>query len=937
MQKIITVVLFSIMSLYTYAQQGTIKGVVIDGTTDIPLIGAHVLIGEGSGGVTDIDGNFVIKADAGSYTVKASYVGYGAQEKTVEVKAGKTVEVNFKLGTVELNEVKVVADVAIKRETPVAFTNISPKKLQEELSGQDLPMVLNSTPGVYATQQGGGDGDARINIRGFNQRNIAVMIDGIPVNDMENGWVYWSNWFGLDVVTRTMQVQRGLGASKLAIPSVGGTMNIITQGLSSKKGGKIKQTIGNDGYLNTTLGYSTGRLKNGFGITAAGSYKSGNGWADNTFTKGFFYYIKIDKEIKKHILSVSVMGAPQEHGQRSYKQPIGEFNHEYALEAGIPDSLLQNIPERGLRYNPHWGELERLDVNANGDTIHADKETLTEKLNYYHKPLFTIKDSWSINDKLYLATLAYASIGNGGGTGNTGGTSTGAPGSSSAFSYTTNGQIDYQAVYNLNKFGSKYQNNINEDFMPAPNRYAYGILSSSINSHRWYGFLSTLNYDYNDNLTFSGGLDLRTYKGIHYKEVYDLLGADYFLDNSNKNVSTADYVCKKGDKILYHNESFVRWSGLFAMAEYKKGLWSGFLNISSAVTGYKRIDYFRKKTLQIGDTTLEIGYADTVNYNGQQYTRDAGGLDYAQTEWKYMPGFTVKGGVNYNLSRYENVFINMGLLSRNPMFDFVINRSNEFNKDVKNEFVKAIEGGYTMERHKIAINLNGYFTIWENKPFNTTVTDPDDSDIKYTVNINGMVARHMGAELDFAYKILPNLELDGMVSYGDWIWNAERDVDVYSEQGTYIMTKSFKALGVHVGDAAQTQFAASLRYEPIKKLYVTARVTYFDRYYADFDPFDYDVNNSYAFYDDGSPIDAWKVPAYYLVDAHAGYSFKLKKFEKIYFRVKFSMLNVLDEVYISDAKNNDTYSSNFKDFDAKSAGVFFGMGRRYTTALQISF
>ena len=65
------------------------------------------------------------------------------------------------MGAKALREVTVVADVAQSRETPVAFSNISVAKLEEELASQDLPMVLNSTPGVYATQQGGGDGDAR--------------------------------------------------------------------------------------------------------------------------------------------------------------------------------------------------------------------------------------------------------------------------------------------------------------------------------------------------------------------------------------------------------------------------------------------------------------------------------------------------------------------------------------------------------------------------------------------------------------------------------------------------------------------------------------------------------------------------------------------------------------------------------------------------------
>ena len=152
-----------------------------------------------------------------------------------------------------------------------------------------MPTLLNSTPGVYTTQQGGGDGDVRINIRGFSQRNVAVMIDGIPMNDMENGWVYWSNWFGLDVITSSMQVQRGLGASKLALPSVGGTINIITKGVGSEEGGKIKQEIGSGGYLRTSFGYTTRDFKIGkFNI--AGSFKRSNGIIDETFSEGFLLF-----------------------------------------------------------------------------------------------------------------------------------------------------------------------------------------------------------------------------------------------------------------------------------------------------------------------------------------------------------------------------------------------------------------------------------------------------------------------------------------------------------------------------------------------------------------------------------------------------------------------------------------------------------------------
>ena len=186
----------------------------------------------------------------------------------------------IRLETTLLQEAVVSADVVISRKTPVAFTNVLPAQIQEELAGRDLPLVLNTTPGVYATQQGGGDGDARVTIRGFDQTNLAVMVDGVPMNDMENGWVYWSNWAGLDLVVRTTQVQRGLGASKLAIPSVGGTINILTGGNESANGSLNYQSeLGTYGYFRNSLSGVFGSREKGF-LHMVGSYKTNRGFAD---------------------------------------------------------------------------------------------------------------------------------------------------------------------------------------------------------------------------------------------------------------------------------------------------------------------------------------------------------------------------------------------------------------------------------------------------------------------------------------------------------------------------------------------------------------------------------------------------------------------------------------------------------------------------------
>ncbi len=120
--------------------------------------------------------------------------------------------------SIGLKEVKVMASYGHdKGVEPVVLSTISAKDIATKLSNQEFPEIMKSTPSIYATKQGGGFGDSRLMLRGFGSENIAVLINVIPVNGMENGSVYWSNWSGLADVTNSIQVQRGIGLSKLGL------------------------------------------------------------------------------------------------------------------------------------------------------------------------------------------------------------------------------------------------------------------------------------------------------------------------------------------------------------------------------------------------------------------------------------------------------------------------------------------------------------------------------------------------------------------------------------------------------------------------------------------------------------------------------------------------------------------------------------------------
>lgn len=141
---------------------------------------------------------------------------------------------------------------------------------------------------------------------------------------------------------------------------------------------------------------------------------------------------------------------------------------------------------------------------------------------------------WNLNDNTSINTSAYASFGSGGGGGTAGDYKFG-------FDATT-GQGDYRT----GNFGPIDFDKIVDENVAAGANGAETYLRASRNDHNWYGVLSTLKTNLSDDLVLLTGLDYRNYKGIHFSEVTDLLGAQYALDNGNVNKPNA--ALKVGDK-----------------------------------------------------------------------------------------------------------------------------------------------------------------------------------------------------------------------------------------------------------------------------------------------------------------------------------------------------------------------------------------------------
>ena len=190
-----------------------------------------------------------------------------------------------------------------------------------------------------------------------------MMINGVPMNGMENQKVYWSNWAGLADVTSSMQVQRGLGASKVSSPAVGGSINVITKSTDAKKGGFISYGMGNDGYNKILFSVSSGLSKDGWAFTLLGGKTWGDGYIQGTDFEGYNYFASLSKRFNdNHQLTRSEFWDPQWNNQRNYNN--AETNKEWQRVQPFMGE------KRAYRDNPTCGYRKGQSFNSNRNAYH---------------------------------------------------------------------------------------------------------------------------------------------------------------------------------------------------------------------------------------------------------------------------------------------------------------------------------------------------------------------------------------------------------------------------------------------------------------------------------------------------------------------------------------------------------------------------------------
>lgn len=892
------------------AQQATIVGQVTDeaGTplASVQVLVTHQVTSAQRGAYTNADGRFLIQglSPRGPYRIEASRIGYGSDFVEVEgLDPAATQQFNFRLGNeaVAVGAIEVFADRAREQSTPVAFSTIDEIQIKRQLASRDIPLVLNTTPSVYATETGGGAGDARVNVRGFSQRNVAVMINGVPVNDMENGWVYWSNWDGVGDFTKSIQLQRGLSAVNLATPSVGGSLNLITDPTTMGTDFMLKQEFGDAGFMKTTAMASTGLIDDRYALMAGGVRKKGDGIIPGAWTDAWAYYVAgsfILNDANRFDLFAT--GAPQRHGQRRYAQNIGAFDAEYARDLDDYDpAALDRYPQSadGRLYNQNVSPIS-CDYNAEqavGDSrvSRYDCAYMNEIENFYHKPQVNLNWYSQLSDDLQLSTVGYYSGGQGGGSGTLG---------SMVWDFDSQPTrvVDWQGTIERNRANATG---------------ARGILRNSRNNQWTLGAISKLAFDVSEPLKVEVGVDYRMAEVEHYREVRDLLGGDYFIDNSS-DLRPANFQAGLGDKVNYNNSNEVNWIGGHLQAEYFTGKYSLFGMGGLSAVNYRFTDHFV-------DAGLHAGGAAT----GEELVLDP----------SWNTGFQVKAGGVYNLNDELNLFTSAGYVGQMPIFDQVIDDVNGLLvENAERQKFMSIEAGTRYRASTLPIQVSGnvYFTRWADRSSTQRYFDEEGRDIFIT--LTGLDQRHIGFELEGGWQPLDLLRFDVAASINNWVYTDDVSGIYKPEARDTTFTYDIYVDGLKVGNAPQKQFSYQTSVFPVEGAFLQlVGKTYLD-HYADFNPFDRtNPDRPEAGGDRG--VQSWQVPNYSVFDLHAGYNIPPALARNLDVQVFANLFNVFDTVYVMDALDNSRFNAFDGDHDADDAEVFFGLPRRFTVGASITY
>jgi iron complex outermembrane receptor protein len=632
---------------------------------------------------------------------------------------------------------------AKSENSPVPFAEISKSEISKTYSSQDLPQILSELPSILTfSENGNGIGYTNLSMRGFDQRRISVMVNGIPQNDPSDHNFYWINLSDFASTVENVHVQRGAGLSSYGPAAIGGSILLSTVNFVNFKGVNISSGIGFQEYgagsesfnqisSRYAIEYSSGLTDNYAFYAKLGRINSfgyrEQSWANlNSY---FFSAMRFDGNLTTQL---NIYGGSQTDGLA--------YN-------GVPYGYIKDLNLRKTNYN--YFSYDR----ADGQTIDWTTKRREQEVENFSQPQIELLNDWQISDKLVFKSAAFFKLGEGyfdyDGTGWT---------TAQSFRLTPeNGFIEAEDPRNpiIRSFvGNKTFGWIPKiELEHTDGKFMLGAEVRIHRSEHW----GKINYADNLPTNFNPDYKFYSYNGI--RNIFSIFASEHYIvtDNLTLNIE---------GQLVSH---------LYAIENEKAG---------NVYTSYKTTD---GKTISNGERLFDINYLFFnprfgVNYSFDEYKRVYFSTGLTSREPRMNNLYAASDSWDGKTPLFEN--------SKDDSGNVYYNFSKPF---VKPEQMLNFEIGWAYRDDNYSFNINGYWMEY----FDELVKSGQLDNFGAPIDGNAPKTRHYGIEIMGSAKIIEsqsygNLQIS---TNGTYSKNLIEEYNFISKNGDVISLKGNSIAG----------------------------------------------------------------------------------------------------------------------------------------------
>ena len=845
-KPIILSVCLTMLLIQENSAQNTVQGVVREAHSKNPLSSVTIILEPTKVSIrTDIHGLFkLVKIPDGNYTLVLHKDGYQQQKYPIELHQS-----TLNLGDLFLT-VKTHSEIKA-----LDFITLSDHDLNSNTSlVENITGLLQASKDSYLRTAAFEFGTSFFKVRGLGSEHGSVLFNGVEVNKVFHGRPQWSEWGGLNQVTKNQDYSSFLSPSNYGFGGLLGTTYINTRPSYQKALTQLSYASSNRSYRHRMMiTHASGIGKNGWSYLLSGSIRKGSeGFVDGTSYDGFSVLASIEKEISdRQSISLTALYTPNRRGK------------------GAPVTA-EVFDLKGSRYNPYWGYQNGVIRNSRVQVLHAPMVVM----NYYN----TLNKKSKIQGNV---AYQYSALGNSriefNGTNLN--PSSGFPEGGGvnpdptyyqklpsyalrnfpnqpqiAFGlqqeFLRNGQLDWNIVYQTNidskNRGENAINLLYEDRIDDQMYFVSGLFNTKLR----------------DDVIFDASLSYKASRSKNYAHVVDLLGGTGFLDVDNfeddledhpeqiqNNVKVPNRIVKEGDTFKYHYSLDSKVIRAFAQTQVIQKRTNAYLAVFGETTQYLREGFYQNG----GFLASSFGKGAVQNFMG----------------------LGIKSGGSYKLTGRHLFDVNMAYFSKAPTIQNTYANARENHAivpNITNETLWSIDLGYRIRTPIVQGKITAYYTAIKNA---------NDISFFYAEGIGGETTafvqeilqnvekRQIGGEFAMDFQLTTALKLKGVAAIGQFtyannpnLYLASEDFIEPSSENALLKKFGMRYLGTtklkntKLANGPQQAYSIGFEYRDSEYWWFGATTNFFSRAYIDVSP----IQRSSNFYTDadGQPFNDYR-------------------------------------------------------------------------------